>query len=263
MPLSARKAIVASRVMRGWRGGFEFSMGLLDDLRRVDPVGLHRFLWSNHSAYAATYEISKRFGASNLNPSRRILFGEMVEHLGKLGFDPRSDIRSVFELGCSVGHLLRHVEQHVCPSAEVLHGVDIDGYAIEAGKCHLRSLNSRVQLYEGDVAAAGRIMGDRKYDLVLCCGVLMYMSEAVAEHAVGMMLSRARRLVGIICLAPVGSGGRGSKGSVARTHDGAFIHDVERMISRGGGRVIGSKLVGTEISGSSPSHVILAERPSA
>jgi hypothetical protein len=65
-------------------------MGMLDDLRRNDPDGLHRFLWSNHLAYAASYEIKRRFGVSKLNPSRRRLPGLRVDSL-PLGHWPVSD----------------------------------------------------------------------------------------------------------------------------------------------------------------------------
>jgi hypothetical protein len=263
LPLSARKAIVSSRICRTWRGGFEVSIGLLDDLRRRDPEGLHRLLWSNHLAYAGSYEVSKRFGASNLNPSRLLLFSEIVEHLCSQGLNPLVDIRSIFEVGCSVGHLLRHLEVDVFPSAQVLHGLDIDEYAIEAGMHHLRSVNSRAKLYAADVTAAGQIMGHHAYDVILCCGVLMYMSEAIAEHTIRVMLSHASRLMAIICLAHPESTEATSEASVTRSHDGAFLHNVERMITRAGGRIVRSKWVGTETSGSSPSYLILAEPPTS
>jgi SAM-dependent methyltransferase len=259
LPLSARKAIVASRMCRAWgRGGFEFSIGLLDDLRHRDPEALHRFLWSKHLAYARTYEVSRRFGASNVNPSRHILFNEMAAYLSRQGVDPRMDIRSIFEVGCSTGHLLRHLESEVFPSAQVLHGLDIDQYAIGAGMAHLRSLNSRVKLFTADMTAVAQIMGDQAYDVVLCCGVLMYVREDIAEQTIRAMLSRAHRLMGIICLAHPKSKGSTSNVSVARFHDGAFMHNVHRMIVRSGGRIVCSRWVGTEVSGSSPSHAILA-----
>ena len=236
-------------------------MGLLDDLRRRDPAGLHHFLWSNHLACAASYEISKRFGASNLNPSRLILFREIIDHLGRSGLNPAVEIQSVFEIGCSVGHLLRHIELDVFPSALTLHGLDIDERAIAAGMDHLQSVKSRVKLFAADVTAAGRVMSDQIYDLTLCCGVLMYMSEAIAEEAIRLMLSHTSRLVGIICLDGPEFDGVMSANSVTRSHDGAFLHDVHRMVQRAGGRIVCSKRVGAEISGSSPSNVILAEPP--
>jgi hypothetical protein len=54
---------------------------MLTDLRRHDPVAFHRFLWSNHLAYAASYEVPHRFGASKINPTRHALFDGMSTHL--------------------------------------------------------------------------------------------------------------------------------------------------------------------------------------
>ena len=234
---------------------------MLDDLRRRDPDALHRFLWSNHLAYAASYEIPKRFGAPNINPTRHLLFRDILAHLHASGVDPREDVRSVFEIGCSMGYLLRHLEAEVFPSAAVLHGIDIDRHAIEAGTAHLGSLQSKVKLFAADMAAAEHVMGRREYDLVLCCGVLMYVNQKTAEQVVRTMFSHARRLVGLICLAhPRGEHARPAASEV-RELDGALIHDVGSMIRRANGKVVSSKWVGTSTSGSSPSYVILAEPP--
>jgi SAM-dependent methyltransferase len=233
-------------------------MGMLDDLRRRDPDAFHRFLWSNHLAYATSYEIERRFGEQNLNPSRRILFDEVVCHLRAQGVDPRMNIRSIFEVGCSMGYLLRHLEVAVCPKAEILHGLDIDRYAVEAGMQHLSSMQSKVRLFASDLADAPRIMGAQRYDLVLCCGVLMYVNQSAAEEAVGTMLARANCLVGIICVAPAEQNAFLSGESVVRA-DGAFLHDVNGMIGRAGGKVVSSKWIGSVVSGSSPSYAILAE----
>jgi hypothetical protein len=158
-----------------------------------------------------------------------------------------------------MGYLLRHLEVEVCPSAEILHGLDIDTYAIETGMQHLRSLQSKVTLFAGDMAQTEVMMGDHNYDIVLCCGVLMYVNEATAEHVVRTMFSRARSLVGIICLAGAELNGAASGRSVTRASDGAFVHDMDKMIRRAGGKIVSSKLVAHAVSGSSPSYAILAE----
>jgi hypothetical protein len=154
-----------------------------------------------------------------------------------------------------MGYLLRHLEEDVFPSATILHGLDIDAYAVQAGAAHLSSLRSRVRLFAADMEAAEHVMGKRNYDLVLCCGVLMYANESTAEKVVRAMLSRARCLVGLICLAPP----RDLGWSEMRASDGAFIHDVNRMIRQAGGTILSSDWVDTSVSGASPSHVILAE----
>jgi SAM-dependent methyltransferase len=230
-------------------------MGMLDDLLRRDPVEFHRFLWSNHLAYAMTYEIPTRFGASNINPSRRVLCSRIVTHLRSRGMDPGRDVRSVFDVGCSMGYLLRYLEEGVFPSATVLHGLDIDGYAIRAGTAYLSSLRSRVELFAADIEVAEHVMGKRGYDLVLCCGVLMYLNERTAEKVVRAMLSHADHMVGLICLAPPSNLER----SEMRATDGAFIHNMDKLIRGAGGTILSSDWISASISGSSPSHVILAE----
>ena len=263
LPLRVRQNLVVWAERGKLPGGFELSMGMLEDLRRRDPDTLHRFLWSNHLAYAAHYEVTRKFGSENINPTRHLLFSDMVDYFRARGVDPQEHVRSVFEVGCSMGYLLRHIEEEVFPNATILHGLDIDGHAIETGSAHLRRLNSTVKLFAVDMSLAGNTMGDQLYDVVLCCGVLMYVNNAKAESVIQAMFSHARHLVGLICLAPPESEAAGKPASPQpRESDGAYIHDVTRMIRQAGGTVVSSKWVGTETSKSSPSHVILAEPPS-
>jgi SAM-dependent methyltransferase len=259
LPLWMRKSLVASRVGRRSKASVEFALGLLSDLHRRDAGSFHRFLWSNHLAYAATYNVRARFGASNLNPSRRILLDSMASYLRSRRLDPGKDVLSVLDVGCSAGYLLRHIEVEVCPSAQVLHGLDIDRCAVGVGMAHLSSLQSKVRLFVGDMAAADRFIGDRTYDLILCCGVLMYDGENAAYDVVRTILSSANCLVGIISLANPTYSRTATRRSSIRRSDGAFIHDVESMIHRAGGKVVVSRRIETNISGSSPSHAILAE----
>ena len=259
LPLRVRKSLVASRAGRASRGGLEFALGMLHDLHRRDAAEFHRFLWSKHLAYAATYEVERRFGPHNLNPSRHILLHEMATRLRARGLDAGRHVRSVLDIGCSLGYVLRHLEVGVCPSAEVLHGLDIDEYAVKTGMSHLSALQSKVQLFVSDMTAAEGFIGERSYDLILCCGVLMYGDEAAAYEVVRTMLARANCLVGILALADGSNGSKRAGKAAPRRSDGAFVHDVERMIRRAGGKVVGSRHIDAEVSGSSPSHAILAE----
>jgi SAM-dependent methyltransferase len=261
LPLELRRSLVLSRAGRASRGGLEFALGMLHDLHRRDAGAFHRFLWSNHLGYAATYEVEQRFGASNLNPSRHILLQDIASYLRARGVDPHRNIGSVLDVGCSLGYLLRHVEVEACPSAEILHGFDIDEYAIKVGSAHLASLQSKAELFVGDMAAAARFIGGRSYDLILCCGVLMYSNEDSACETVRVMLSSANHLVGIIALADQANGGTAIGRSVTRASDGAFVHDVHQMVQRAGGTVVSSRSIESEVSGSSPSYAILAEPP--
>jgi SAM-dependent methyltransferase len=228
-------------------------MGMLTDLRRRDPVALHRFLWSNHLAYAARYEVPHTFGTSKINPTRHLLFNSISDHLRSRGLDAGADIRSVLEIGCSQGYLLRHLETTMFRSATILHGLDLDAHAIRTGSAHLDSLGSRVKLFAADMETAEKTIGSETYDVVLCCGVLMYVNTSIAEQVVRMMFARAVRLVGLICLAPL----KGQRN--VRESDGAFVHDMDPLIEKAGGNVLSSRWIGTATSGSSPSHVIVAE----
>lgn len=252
LPLRVRKSLVASRAGRASHGGLEFALGMLHDLHRRDAAEFHRFLWSNHLAYASTYHVEQRFGAHNLNPSRRILLHEMAQQMRHHA----GAVRSVLDIGCSLGYVLRQLEVGMCAQAEALHGLDIDEYAVRAGTAHLTELQSKVQLFVGDMTAARGFIGDRNYDVILCCGVLMYGDEAAAYEVVRTMIARATRLVGIITLADASVASL--RRSIVRPTDGAFIHDVDGMIERAGGRVVTTRYIGAEVSGSSPSRAILA-----
>jgi SAM-dependent methyltransferase len=233
-------------------------MGVLADLRRRDPETLHRFLWSHHLAYAASYEIERKFEPHNINPTRHALFRQILEYYRLRGLDPHEQVRSVFDVGCSLGYLLRHIEVNLFPSAAPLKGIDIDRYAVEAGMAYLQSVRSKVELFEADLSRAAEFMAGRQYDLILCCGVLMYTNEDTAQRALQAMFAQCRGLVGVICLAHDGRRGA-TRNSAVRTSDGAYVHDMQRMIRQAGGRPVSSIWVGTATSGSSPSHVILAE----
>jgi SAM-dependent methyltransferase len=258
LPLSARQTLVCFVGRRKLPDAlrFEFAMGMLTDLRRRDPVAFHRFLWANHLAYAVSYEVPHRFGASKINPTRHVLFNSITAHLRSRGLDPGTDIRSVLEIGCSQGYLLRHLETTLFREARILHGLDLDAHAVKTGSAHLDSLGSRVRLFVADMEAAEKVIGSETYDVVLCCGVLMYVNESIAGKVVRLMFARVARLVGLICLAP-SEGERGRYG--VRASDGAFIHDMDPLIREAGGNVLSSRWIGTAISGSSPSQVIVGE----
>ncbi len=259
LPLDVRQRLLLWADRRRFPGGFELSMGLLDDLRRTDPDALHRFLWSNHLAYAARYDVSRKFGRHNINPTRHLLFRQMHDYFRSRGVDPDHQIRSIFEVGCSMGYLLRHVEEEVFPRAGVLHGLDIDRHAVESGTTHLNGLGSLVRLHHADLDGTARTMAGRIYDVVFCCGVLMYVNQQTAQEVLRTMFRHARWLVGLVCLAHPDGDRAPARVSSPRDSDGAYIHDVKHMVREAGGKVVFSEWVGTRTSGSSPSHVILAE----
>src|SRR3569833_2907179 len=88
-------------------------ISLLEDLAEQTPTEFHRFLWAHHLAYAETYTVGQRFGGDQLQPTRLMLTDMILETLAGLGLDPASDVNSVFDVGCSLGYLLRYFETDV------------------------------------------------------------------------------------------------------------------------------------------------------
>jgi SAM-dependent methyltransferase len=240
LPLSARMRIVARIAANNLPAPSFLCTELLKDLSENDPTEFHRFLWANHvrgKSYGKTYEILKRFGDENLRTSRRELFGFLQSSLRDQGIKPESDVDSVFDVGCSLGYVLRFLETEVFTAATCLRGADVDRYAIETGNAYLRSLGSRVELLTGDVNNLGTAMGQRKYDVVLCCGVLMYLDEDAATKAVRTMLAHTSGLLGMITLAHPSADNAELPRSYARPEDLGFVHNVDRMVVEAGGQI--------------------------
>lgn len=235
IPLSARKVLARGVGRSGLPGRCFVSMHLLDDPAHTQAENL-QFLWRHHLAFAGSYDTT-RFGANSLEASRRTLFDDIQEHLRKRGLTPENDVESVFDAGCSVGHVLRFAETEVFPSATVLRGLDIDKYAIESGTTYLRSVGSKVDIVASDIAELDQVTGDRRYDVVLCCGVLMYLDELTAERVMGVLLAHTRLVLGLICLAhPTIENFRLDRSEV-RKLDGARIHNLDALVQHAGGQV--------------------------
>src|SRR5215510_304155 len=112
--------------------------------------------------------------------SRRMFFADLREVLVSLGIPPERDVKSVFEVGCSLGYQLRYLETDVCPHADVLEGVDIDRYAIQSGAAFLKAAGSNIVLRHADMRELERVFGTRTFDVIICAGVLMYLSQQAA-----------------------------------------------------------------------------------
>jgi SAM-dependent methyltransferase len=263
IPLNARKAMVRSLGIWKVPGQLHFATALLEDLCKEDPGACHRFLWSNHLASAETYEIDLKFGASKFDGNRHQLFADIQARLRARGRDGTRDVHSVFEIGCSLGYLLRFVETEVFPAATILRGIDIDKYAVETGEAHLRLLGSKVCLSLGDATEAERTMGEDKYDVIMCCGVLMYLDEVSAQNVIRTMILHARHAVGIICLARGDWGNSHSQRSVHRSLDGGLGHDLERMIELGGGTVVSRRIERADTDGTVYCILVAEPRESA
>jgi SAM-dependent methyltransferase len=233
---------------------------LLRDFAAADPDGYHRFLWSHHLAYADTYDAARRCGPENLNATRRLLFDDLAALLAARGPAP-TDVRAVLEVGCSLGYLLRHLETALFPHATALDGIDIDRRAIAEGRDRLARDGSRVRLYEGDMAALASLVGARRYDVVLCAGTLMYLREAPAADVVAALLARTQP-GGVLVLAGLAHPERDNaalEASVPRTRDGTWIHNLDAMVARGGGRVLRRRWEGARLVDGNTVYFVFAE----
>jgi SAM-dependent methyltransferase len=258
LSLKTRKYLATLIERRRLPGHFYIFRELLADLKTEDPNAFHRFLWSRHLAYAASYEVTGQFGSANIDPTRHILLKDIAAHLRSNGLDPARDIQSVFDVGCSLGHVLRYVETDIFPAASTLRGLDIDDYAVKTGTSHLRRLNSRIELTTADMVKTDSVMGQQHYDVVLCCGVLMYLDEKEARGVVRTMISHAKHAVGIICLGHPHIDNAFLNHSGIRPFDGSFIHNLDRMILQAGGRVISRRWGEVSTRGGSSACIVVA-----
>lgn len=236
LPLEIRKSLALwidrqqwiSPARRAW-----LSVELIQDYGDKDINAYHKFLWRHHLSYAAPYEVETRFGVDNVRPSRKLFFTHLMEQLAHDGVGPEQ-VRSVYEVGCSLGYQLRYMETELFPCLSHLHGIDIDKHAICSGQEYLQSVGSKVELAHGDMQHLEASLGDKAYDIILCCGVLMYLKESDAALIVRSMLVHSRWLVGIAGLAHPSMDNRFMKGSAVRSRDRTFIHNIDHMIEESG-----------------------------
>lgn len=241
LPLALRKKLAIwinrqSWIAPGDRG--YWATELLEDFASADVNAYHKFLWLNHLAYADTYEIPLRFGYENFNESRRIFFAELPDRLREAGIASPREIDSIFEVGCSLGYLLRYMETDMFPDAHVLEGIDIDEYAIADGMRYLRGLGSKIQLHHGDMERMDDALAGRRMDLVIASGVLLYLDEPSARRLVAKMLAVTSKLLAVTALAHPDVDNAELEESVVRERDGTWIHNVDAMIEAAGGRIV-------------------------
>jgi SAM-dependent methyltransferase len=216
------------------------SMAMIRDWAEKDVNAFHRFLWAHHLGYAKFYEGINDFGIKNLPKTRRILFDDLKECLLLQSRSPTDaiEVRSIFEVGCSAGYLLHFMETDLFPAATTLEGVDIDEYALKKGNAYLRAHGSKIRLIHADMADLDRYMGGRKFDIIVCAGVLMYLHEYAAADVVQSMLNHCGGLVTIAGLAHPVVDNVQLKHSEIRGSDEAFIHNVDAMVQRAGGKIV-------------------------
>jgi SAM-dependent methyltransferase len=237
LPLSTRMRIAVwlSRARLPFYNWWAFEV--LSDLSESDPSGFHRFLWSHHAVYARTYDVAHRYGSERIKKSRHLLLRDIERAFESLG-QTRMDVRSVLDVGCSVGHLLRHMETDVFTAATRFVGVDIDQAAIRQGIEHLRALRSRADLRVADLVGLDGALPAEMFDVVVCAGSLLYVDEADARAAVASMLRRCHRLLVLTGVAHPVVDNVLLEHSERRVSDRTFIHNLDEMVSSAGGQII-------------------------
>ena len=241
--LNSQKWIDTAR--RNW-----WSCELIKDLLEKDINMYHKFLWSNHMGYASPYEVTSKFGVENMEMSRKIFFSELREWLIERNINPEHDIKSVFEVGCSLGYQLRYMETELFTSATQLKGIDIDEYAIRSGSDYLERIMSKIRLKRADMEDIDSIMEGEIYDIIICSGVLMYLEEKAASRVVEIMLKHTNIMLAFTGLAHPDIDNSQIKYSVPRASDRSFIHNIDSMVEKAGGIVCGRRWEGKNIVGS-------------
>jgi SAM-dependent methyltransferase len=240
-PLSFRKMLALNLDGKNW---FPFrhiiSMALIRDWASRDANAFHRFLWSHHLGYAGYYEAKHAFGSSKLVMTRKMLFNDLRNFLNEQNKlkSPFLNIDSVFDVGCSSGYLLRFIETVFLPEVHSLEGLDIDKHAIETGRAYLLKNKSKIVLFNSDMSSLDNILRDRKIDLILCTGVLMYLCESDAKEAVNAMVKHCNKLLVIKELAHPNLDNSKLLHSEFRSTDKTFIHNIDGMVKECGGKVL-------------------------
>lgn len=240
IPLDLRKQMALWLDRQRWLSSRDYlAKGLVRDLLKENPKDFHKFLWSHHlSGYAQWYDSEELFDIDRMQPSRREFFGDLVSVIPKRG-RKISEIKSILEVGCSLGYLLRYLETLVFTGDREIVGIDIDAGAIEKGKRYLERAGSKVQLIRGDMEDLDRILGPRSFDLTFSAGVLSYLNEQDAIKVVAMMLGRTKKLLALAGLPCLDRDNKTLARSIlSPNHEQQWIHNFEAVISAAGGRVV-------------------------
>ena len=260
LPLGLRQQVAIWLGRQRWLASRHWwATELLRDLAERDPDAYHRFLWAHHLGYAESYEVAKRFGAQNINETRRLLLTDVRAYYASQGLELARDARSVFDVGCSMGYVLRYIETDVCPGATTLEGIDIDRYAIEVGGGWLAGLGSKVRISVADMSDLPRVLGGRRFDVVLCAGVLMYLQESAAAAVVGAMLAGTGRVLVLAGLAHPERDNAQLSASTVRQRDGTFVHNIDAMVRQAGGRVVYRRWEGARLVDGNTIYFVFAE----
>jgi len=247
VPISARMRLASWLARQQWLPVPDHvAMGLIRDLQDADPKQFHKFVWANHfMGYARWYDSEQElFAPDRIEPSRVEFFADLLSALRDTGVAP-SAIRSVLEVGCSQGYLLRYLETSVFPGAGDLVGVDIDTPAIEKGSRYLGVAGSRVTLVAGDMEDLDSLVGRRRFDMSFAAGVLSYLNQADATRMISRLLERTNTLLALAGLASVDQDNASLARSIeSASHPGQWVHNFDAMVKACGGRVVRNRWEG-------------------
>jgi SAM-dependent methyltransferase len=247
LPLEPRLRAAAWVTRQRWMPHCDgIAVGLVRDLQTQDPKRFHKFAWANHlMTYAQWYEDENElFSPDQMQPSRIELFNDLIAALREIGVAPAS-VRSVLEIGCSQGYLLRHLERHTLPGCETLIGIDIDGPAVQKGSRVLANAGSRVRLMQGDMERLPDLVGAQTFDVTLAAGVLSYLNETDAAAVVKRLLDRTRVVMVLAGLACFERHNDTLEQSIPSPgHAGQWLHNFDMMIRAAGGRVVRTRWEG-------------------
>lgn len=249
IPFALRKWLAIWLNRQAWFPHDHIPVGLVRDLAARDPKEFHKLLWAHHfKHYGQWYDSEEElFSLECMQPSRRLFFADLASVMRQRGLQP-SQIRSVLEVGCSQGYLLRHLETEVFPECRQFLGIDIDGTAIRKGKAFLERAGSRVVLAEGDMEHLDRMLGDRSFDLVYAAGVLSYLDERHAAALVANLLGRTGKVLGLAGLACIRQDNRELEHSEASAeHEHQWVHNFAAMVMAAGGSVVASRWEGATL----------------
>jgi SAM-dependent methyltransferase len=248
IPLPARMRLAAWLTRQRWMPVRDHvAMGLVRDLLARDPKQFHKFAWTNHlMSYARWYDSEEElFAFEQMQPTRLELFRDLTATLDEQNI-PRSDVRSILEVGCSLGYLLRYLEANVFPACPDIVGIDIDAPAIEKGRRFLARAGSRIVLHAGDMEQLDALVGPRTFDVTLAAGVLSYLNEDDASRMVERLLSRTKNVLALAGLASLERNNNAlTKSEPSPGHAGQWIHNFEALVTRAGGRVVRTRWEGS------------------
>jgi len=264
LPLGLRKGFALWLNHQPWLSSYGYLIeGVIRDLLKSDPKAFHKFMSANHiCTYAHWYDSETLFESVKMNGStamRREFFNDLIDVIKSFGLDLSVEIRSVLEIGCSLGYLLRFMEKDIFQNLEVVIGIDIDSDAINKGTHYLSKVGSKVHLIHGDMEELERLVGNHSFDIVFSAGALSYLNEIDAAKVVSKMLHRTSRILALVGLASKSVNNRELSQSLVSVEDhNQWIHNFEAMIEAANGCVIASRWEGDKQSNDQPIYFVFA-----